>query len=121
MPIKIDCPECGGSGYIAEYYEYDVDIDDVPKCSNCKDGKITVYTQEEIDKLKREIELRKRSVETQRKLIFKLTSQNEEMLEALKEVDNDMICRRIIKDFDIEYQILSKKVRALIQKVEKGE
>lgn len=47
--MKIDCPECGGSGYIAEYPEYNIEIDDVPKCPDCKDGKITVYTQAELD------------------------------------------------------------------------
>ncbi len=53
--------------------------------------------------------------------INKLKEQNKEMLEALKEIDIDidMIARQIISDFNIEYQILAKKIKAIIEKIEK--
>lgn len=46
MPREIDCPDCGGS------CRSDIGMESVYAskypCQNCKDGKITVYTEEEL-------------------------------------------------------------------------
>jgi hypothetical protein len=53
--ITIDCPECGGRGYTAEHDPCDPHINgeciNCPiqvQCVHCKDGKITVYTEKEL-------------------------------------------------------------------------
>lgn len=45
MPKEIDCPECGKKGFMMQ-----------TTCSNndCKDGKITVYTQAELNQAVKE-------------------------------------------------------------------
>ena len=55
MSIKIDCPECEGRGY---YYKtpsdrlYPRNIGGLKtKCPYCKNGKIKVYTEEELQEL----------------------------------------------------------------------
>jgi hypothetical protein len=48
MPIKIDCPECGGSKWMEGSTPSCMGGAKVP-CEYCTDGKITVYTQAELD------------------------------------------------------------------------
>ncbi|MCK5614023.1 hypothetical protein KAR91_69815 [Candidatus Pacearchaeota archaeon] len=53
MPTQIDCPECGGRGEIitADRSTYPP-TEDFSDCFNpeCKDGKITVYTADDLKK-----------------------------------------------------------------------
>lgn len=49
MPIKIDCPECGGSKWMEGSTPSCMGGAKVP-CEYCKDGKITVYTEAEMQK-----------------------------------------------------------------------
>ena len=52
MPIQIDCPECGGKGtIIKKVYGPYPDAEIMCTNPNCKDGKITVYTEAEMQKV----------------------------------------------------------------------
>lgn len=82
MPIKIDCPECGGRGWWYPLSEIGGSTK-VP-CSNCKDGKITVYTQKEMDVLKeRNNKLKDWHAKALRRQM-KLEDQNEEIILTLE-------------------------------------
>lgn len=65
MPIQVDCPECKGDGGWGDPVN-----SPYQKCKNCKDGTITVYTQEELDK----------AVEAEREAGLKYCSDTERML-----------------------------------------
>ena len=45
MPREIDCSKCGGMGY------WDIKGNRTRKCPNCKDGKIKVYIELEVQEL----------------------------------------------------------------------
>lgn len=62
MPREIDCPECGGRGYTEgnDGRQYG--------CPDCKDDKITVYTEAELQELRDAL---KRIAEREGELIAK--------------------------------------------------
>ena len=111
MPREIDCLECGGRKPCSIKMTYGIDgaaicskcglrNDEHEKCPNCKDGKITVYTQAEVDKL---------------------TSQNKEMLEALKEIKEFPIDKTEQCEMELAVSELILLAERIIQEAEKGE
>lgn len=56
MPREIDCPDCGGKyRKVRKTTDLDTDIlygtKVIEYCKSCKGGKITVYTEEEVQEL----------------------------------------------------------------------
>ena len=83
MPRQIDCFECEGSGEIDYPYTDEGDMESYT-CDCCKDGKITVYTEAEVDELNKQLEGFRSQYNRDDEIVNTLTVENKKLREIIK-------------------------------------